>query len=107
MNNIQILQQRQSLDLDLKIKLSERRIREWISHWGENKVYVSFSGGKDSMVLLDIVRKLYPNVKAVFVDTGLESLYIVTIFLPCMSLTFLTRGIQLLTSKSDHGYNLK
>lgn len=35
-------------------------------------MYVSFSGGKDSTVLLDIVRKLYPSIEAVFVDTGLE-----------------------------------
>jgi 3'-phosphoadenosine 5'-phosphosulfate sulfotransferase (PAPS reductase)/FAD synthetase len=35
-------------------------------------VYISFSGGKDSTVLLDIVRRDYPDVPAVFVDTGLE-----------------------------------
>lgn len=35
-------------------------------------MYISFSGGKDSTVLLDLVRSEYPNVKAVFVDTGLE-----------------------------------
>lgn len=36
------------------------------------KVYVSFSGGKDSTVVLDIARKLYPDIEAVFIDTGLE-----------------------------------
>ena len=72
MNHIQILQQRQGLDLGIKIKLSKTRIREWVNHWGKNNVYVSFSGGKDSVVLLDMVRKLYPKTKAVFVDTGLE-----------------------------------
>ena len=35
-------------------------------------VFVSFSGGKDSTVLLKLVRELYPDVKAVFCDTGLE-----------------------------------
>lgn len=35
-------------------------------------VYVSLSGGKDSTVLLNLVRDMYPNVEAVFVDTGLE-----------------------------------
>lgn len=48
-----------------------RKIKEWYEHW-EGQVYVSFSGGKDSTVLLDLVRSRYPNVPAVFVDTGLE-----------------------------------
>ena len=38
---------------------------------GQN-IYISFSGGKDSTVLLDIVRQEYPNAKAMYVDTGLE-----------------------------------
>jgi 3'-phosphoadenosine 5'-phosphosulfate sulfotransferase (PAPS reductase)/FAD synthetase len=43
-------------------------------YWGENdgNVYVSFSGGKDSTVLLDVVRDLFPDTLAVFCDTGLE-----------------------------------
>ena len=57
--------------LDLKIKLTEKRIVEWFQHWGGD-VYVSFSGGKDSTVLLDIARGLYPDMPAAFVDTGLE-----------------------------------
>jgi 3'-phosphoadenosine 5'-phosphosulfate sulfotransferase (PAPS reductase)/FAD synthetase len=51
--------------------MSKRRITEWYDHW-EGEVYVSFSGGKDSTVLLHLVRELYPDVEAVFVDTGLE-----------------------------------
>lgn len=62
----------QSLPLDVKIQKTRLRIKEWIDEFGEDGVYVSFSGGKDSTVLLDIVRKDYPNIEAVFVDTGLE-----------------------------------
>ena len=65
------LKQRQNLPLNLKIELTKRRIREFYEYF-DGQVYVSFSGGKDSTVLLDIVRSLYPNVLAVFVDTGLE-----------------------------------
>ena len=65
------LRQLQALPLNIKIRKTEQRIREWYEHW-EGNVYVSFSGGKDSTVLLDIVRHLYPNVPAVFSDTGLE-----------------------------------
>lgn len=65
------LEQRQRLPLVLKMRMSEKRIREWYEYWNGN-VYVSFSGGKDSTVLLHLVRSFYPNVPAVFVDTGLE-----------------------------------
>lgn len=66
------LKQMQSLPLQAKIQMTRQRIRAWIDEFGEDGVYVSFSGGKDSTVLLDIVRKDYPNIEAVFVNTGLE-----------------------------------
>ena len=62
----------QSLPLDIKIMKTKRRIQEWIDYYGEDKVYISFSGGKDSTVLLDLVRQVNPNIPAVFIDTGLE-----------------------------------
>ena len=62
----------QSMPLSIKVRMTENRIRGWIEEYGVDGVYVSFSGGKDSTVLLNIVRKLYPDVLAVFVDTGLE-----------------------------------
>ena len=72
MRTMQDLYQMQGLPLELKIRMTKSRIRDWINAYGEDGVYVSFSGGKDSTVLLDLVRQDYPNVKAVFVDTGLE-----------------------------------
>ena len=66
------LLQMQSLPLSAKIQMTKRRISEWVEYFGEDGVYVSFSGGKDSTVLLDLVRKSYPEIPAVFVDTGLE-----------------------------------
>lgn len=48
------LKQMQSLPLEIKIRMTERRIREWYEHY-QGQVYVSFSGGKDSTVLADIV----------------------------------------------------
>lgn len=62
----------QSLSLQAKIRMTEYRIREWVDCYGEDGIFISFSGGKDSTVLLDIVRKIYPGALAVYVDTGLE-----------------------------------
>ena len=61
----------QNWSLERKIRVTQTRIIEWYQHW-EGKVYVSFSGGKDSTVLLDLARRIYPDIEAVFVDTGLE-----------------------------------
>lgn len=66
------LHQMQSLPLAAKIRMTEYRIRQWVEHYGEDGVYIAFSGGKDSSVLLDMARKIYPGVRAVYVDTGLE-----------------------------------
>lgn len=65
------LKRLQGLPLSNKILVTQTRIMEWYMR-NDGQVYVSFSGGKDSTVLLDIVRKIYPDVPAVFVDTGLE-----------------------------------
>lgn len=74
MNDIhdsQRLKDLQALPLERKIGFTAARISEWYARW-QGKVYVSFSGGKDSTLLLYLVRKLYPDVPAVFCDTGLE-----------------------------------
>lgn len=67
------LKQMQSLPLEAKIVMTQRRIRQWYDYW-DGEVYVSFSGGKDSTVLKHIVDNtpgVY-DVPAVFVNTGLE-----------------------------------
>ena len=60
-----------ALPLERKIQISQTRIIEWYTHYSGN-VCVAFSGGKDSTVLLHLVRQLFPDVKAVFSNTGLE-----------------------------------
>ena len=68
------IKQMQSLPLDAKIIKSQQRIQEWHDYFaykGEG-MYISFSGGLDSLVLLHITRQRYPGTPAVFCDTGLE-----------------------------------
>lgn len=69
-HTISDLYQMQSLLLNEKVKMTIRRINEWIDEFGEDGVYISFSGGKDSTVLVDIVRNVcgYKSIPLVFVD---------------------------------------
>lgn len=75
MNRISLdeLSYRQSLPLNIKVAMSKSRIREFVDQYGEDGVYVSFSGGKDSSVLLHIARSLYPDIQGVFLDTWMEN----------------------------------
>lgn len=64
--------QRKYLPWELKLYLTTRRIQEWYEN-NDGMVYVSFSGGLDSTVLLHFVRKvLGEDIPAVFSNTGLE-----------------------------------
>lgn len=65
------LKQMQGWTLEQKIAETQRLIREWYRYY-DGKVYISFSAGKDSTLLLYLARELYPDIPAVFVDTGCE-----------------------------------
>lgn len=65
------LRELQALPLERKIQITQTRIIEWYLRY-EGKVYISFSGGKDSTVLLDLARRAFPDIPAIYVNTGLE-----------------------------------
>ncbi len=65
------LKQKQSLPLDIKINLTKKRIMQFYK-LNQGKVYISYSGGKDSEVMLHIIKEIYPEIIVVFVDTGTE-----------------------------------
>ena len=67
-HSIDDLRYLQGMPLNLKVRMTKQRVREWVREFGEEGCCISFSGGKDSTVLLDIIRQDYPNIKAVFVD---------------------------------------
>ena len=67
------LRYRQSMPLDIKVMMTKARIREFCSEYSNNNLYVSFSGGKDSTVLMHIIREqMGLDLKAVFLDTWME-----------------------------------
>lgn len=64
--------QRKGLRYESKLRLAKKRIEDWYSYWSGD-VYISFSGGLDSTVMLHLIRThLYEDIPAVFVNTGLE-----------------------------------
>lgn len=65
------LKELQSLPLSRKILVSQARIIEFYKRLN-GKVCVSYSGGKDSTVLLHMVRTIYHEVPAVYCDTRLD-----------------------------------
>lgn len=68
-----ILKERQAWTLAQKVDHALATIDVFISRMGGiDKVYCSFSGGKDSTVLLHLCRVLYPDILAVFCSTGNE-----------------------------------
>lgn len=69
--NLKELSRLKMMPLDMKIAYSKTIIQKFFIE-NKGKVYIGFSGGRDSTVLLHLVRSKYPDVPAVFFDTGME-----------------------------------
>ena len=61
----------QAWPLSRKIQVTQAKIMEWHER-NNHKTAISFSGGVDSTVLLDLARRCYPDIPAVFCDTTIE-----------------------------------
>lgn len=62
------------MPLDRKLMITQTRIIEWYTR-NNGQVYLAYSGGKDSTVLLHIIRNMgytTEQIPAVFSNTGLE-----------------------------------
>lgn len=91
------LLQFQSLPLEAKERKAIRLIQEFRDYYGEDKMYISFSGGKDSIVLNHLCDRALGKdaIEQVFCDTWLEfptlrkfvmDNYDVTVIKPTMSM---------------------
>tara|TARA_Y100000310_G_scaffold341973_1_gene443158 strand:- start:974 stop:2029 length:1056 start_codon:yes stop_codon:yes gene_type:complete len=65
------LKQAQGYPLRGKEAISISRIKEWYYHF-KGMVYIALSGGKDSCAMADLIWSVFPDVPAVFCDTGNE-----------------------------------
>lgn len=60
------------MNLNSKIIQTRYLIRQAVSEFGLDKVYISYSGGKDSTVLSHIAKSMYPNILHLFANTTNE-----------------------------------
>lgn len=97
------LKERQSWPLDRKVEWALHQIRLWYDYH-DGKVYVAFSGGKDSTVLLHLVRSLYPDAPAAFCNTGLEFPEIVAFVKSTENVEWLRPGKSFKRVLEEYGY---
>lgn len=70
-HTVEELRMKQDMPLSMKEIYFREAVREFMKEFDDD-VYVSISGGKDSEVLLYLVRKYFGNVEAVYASTGLD-----------------------------------
>ena len=104
-HDMERLKELRALSLDQKIGISIARIIEWYQYYNGN-VYIAFSGGKDSTVLLHLVRSVFPDVPAVFVNTGLEFPEVVNFVKTQENVIILRPEINFKKVLIDYGYPL-
>lgn len=69
---LQELRERQGWSLAQKVDHTLGVIDQFVSRM-DGKVYLAFSGGKDSTVLMHLCEVIKPDIPCVFVNTGCES----------------------------------
>ncbi len=65
------LKERQSLPYEMKLRFTEVKVRQYVDECGKDCVVQK--SGLDSAVLLHIIRKSYPSMPAIYVNTKLEN----------------------------------
>lgn len=68
----QTLSSLREMNLESKIIQTKYLIRQAVSEFGLEKVYISYSGGKDSTVLSHLAKSIYPNILHLFANTTNE-----------------------------------
>jgi len=93
----------QAWPLSRKIQVTQTRILEWYLRY-DGKVAVNFSGGLDSSVLLDLARRVFPYIRACFVQTGLEYEQILDFVASVPNVIWLYPEIPFNKVIKEHGY---
>lgn len=100
------LKERQGWTLEQKIDHAVGTVEAFKART-DRPLYVSFSGGKDSTVLLDLVRKFIdPNQKAVFNNTGNEYPEIIRFVKSTPNVTIISPHTPIRSIIEKHGFPL-
>lgn len=99
-NDLKVMQ---NWSLERKIKVTQTRSIEWYLHYKGN-IAVAFSGGVDSTVLLDLTRRIYPEVEAVFSNTTMEFPEIIKFVKSFDNVTILRPKINYTQVIAKYGY---
>ena len=100
------LRERQGWTLEQKIDHAVGAVEQFKARTG-HPLYVSFSGGKDSTVLLDLCRRfLDPEQKAVFNNTGNEYPEIIRFVRDTPNVTIISPRIPVRRIIEEHGFPL-
>lgn len=67
----ELVRERMAYPYEIKVRMTERRLSEFITYYGESGVAVSISGGLDSTAAMHFIHARYPDVEAVSV-LGIE-----------------------------------
>lgn len=101
-HTLEELKDLQALPLDFKVAMTRDRITEFYERM-EGKVYVAFSGGKDSTVLLHIARSIYPDIKAVYANTGIDFPSVVKFIKSFDNVDYVQPNMRFATIIKKHG----
>ena len=100
------LKYRQSWTLEQKIDHAVGAVSDFIAKTN-GKIYISYSGGKDSLCLLDIIRRfINKNTLAVFCNTGNEYPEVLKFVRQNENLTIIRPKIQLAQIIEKYGFPL-
>lgn len=95
------LKQRQSLPYEMKLRFTEVKVHQYVNESGKDCVVQK--SGLDSAVLLHFIRKFYPTMPAIYVNTKLENPTVVQAAIETPNCTIIEPDVSFHEVITTHG----